>query len=67
MASGRIFRVRLNFLLLSSATHATSPCITESKAVASLKIVMQRLQTLPFCWTVLTELGAVLAFSIIAL
>ena len=41
-------------LLLSSATRATSPCITESKAVASLKMVMQGLQTLLFGWTVLT-------------
>ena len=54
MASGRIFRVHLNFLLTLLATQATSPCVAESKAVASLKMVMQGLQTLPFCWTVLT-------------
>ena len=41
-------------LLLSSATEATSPCVTESKAVASLKMVMQGLQTQLFGWTVLT-------------
>ena len=40
--------------LLSSATQATSPCVTGSKAVASLKMVMQGLQTLRFGWTVLT-------------
>ena len=40
--------------LLSLATQATSPCVAESKAVASLKMVMQGLQTLPFCRTVLT-------------
>ena len=39
---------------LSSATRATSPSVCESKVVASLKLVMQGLQTLPFCWTVLT-------------
>ena len=32
--------------LLSSATQATSPCVAESKAVASLEMVMQGLQTL---------------------
>ena len=39
--------------LLSSATQATLPCVTGSKAVASLKMVMQGLQTLWFGWIVL--------------
>ena len=34
--------------LLSSATQATSPCVAELKAVASLEMVMQGLQTLRF-------------------
>ena len=41
MASGRIFRVCLNFL-----SSATSLCVTESKVVGSLEIVIQGLQTL---------------------
>ena len=52
MASGRIFRARLNFLSYSLRRHR--PHVAESKTVASLKMIMQGRQTLLFGWTVLT-------------